>query len=242
LPEQITTETSFEERVKDVVRDVFKDVLSLPEEFRSWIPYWVEQYGVLIPRGQVLGSYTTAESVAELGEPAHGRPVTLRAGSSPYYFVQFTYDEVYGKWVSTAHWTVGQIGTYTFSNTDYLPATVGEVGYVMLPGFKAIYDAGARPQVSVVGQLDNSDAGTTFIQANIREFASGDTGFNEIGTGGEISHPGTTATIKWSDWSTVTFGSITDANAVLTLANKVSSGTGTVERASVNLRWVADPA
>jgi hypothetical protein len=39
LPDEgITTETSFEERVKDVVYDTLKDVIALPEELRSWIP------------------------------------------------------------------------------------------------------------------------------------------------------------------------------------------------------------
>jgi hypothetical protein len=192
---------------------------------------------LLTGQAKMAAPFGYVEHINQAGPGSPGETVLLKAGTN---YIQMSWDSSTNKWVSTPHWSVGQIGTYTFSGTSYLPAAVSEVGYVLLPGFKALVDAGLIPQVSVVGLLDNSGAGTTYIQANIREFTDGDTGFNEIATGGEISNAGTTGTIRWSDWSTVTLGSITDPNAILTLAHKVSSGTGTVERASVNLRWISN--
>ena len=103
---------SLRDQIRQGVDEYLRDPLQFPVEFVSWIPQRVEQVGIIVPRSNVTGAYTTADTVAGMGTAVHGRPCMIRAGSSPYHFVQMTYDDVYGKWVSTVVFT-GTISTHT---------------------------------------------------------------------------------------------------------------------------------
>jgi hypothetical protein len=243
LPEQITTETSFEERVKQVVYNTLKDVIALPEELRSWIPYWVEQYGIAVPRSQVIGNYTTAESISDAGEAAHGRTVAIRAGSSPYEFIQMTYDGTYGKWVSSQIWSIVEetSGNWTDASWTLAPAFVP----IFIPNFKALYDAGLRPQVFVSSKLRiSSGAGTAEVRGRFYEVSDGDTAENAIASTSSVSNTTGTLTYKMSGWTDPTFASPpADTHCYLRAERQVSGG-ATANRSDLTLalRWVASPA
>jgi len=48
-------ETAFDEKVRSVVSRMFRDPGSLPEEFRGWLPFFIEQSNVQVPKTQVIG-------------------------------------------------------------------------------------------------------------------------------------------------------------------------------------------
>lgn len=235
---------AFEDRVREILDDYLRDPLAFPEEFRSWVPEWTQTVGIVTPRSSVTGLYTTGDSIGDLGEPAHGRPCMLRLGASaPYDFVQMTFDEVAGLWVSTSTWDGSQIASHNTSGTSYADVPSTMFCPVQVPSLAAAVAAGLRPQVFVSCQfafVGASEEG--YLRAAIYEYTDGDTSLSLVGTGGEI----TTATnnaYKASGWSDVTWSPTpSEANGYIVAQTK--HVTGSVGPAAMNIafRWVADPA
>lgn len=240
--------------IREEIQAVFGDPLGpfFPEDLRSLVVSWVQGGGGQVGRSSVVGLYTTAATVSEFGEFALGRPVTLRAGSDPFHFIQMTADPVYGKWVSSQLWYERQISAavVTDANTSYVHAARSAITRFTIPGFKAFYDAGLRPQVYVVASMAPSGSGfTTFARVGILQTSVGDTGDmptagSEIATGGEITRTGSTVrAFVESGWGDVTFSSApTKTTGHCVLQFKQSAGTGAYMDLSYALRWVADPA
>lgn len=215
--------------------------------FKRYIRNYIEQQGIDVPRSQVIGAYTTADTVTGLGEAVHGRPCTVRAGSTPYEFVQMTYDDVYGKWVSSENWFSSQISAtfqVTGAGSDSYTVVAGtNFPGIILPSFTALYSAGLRPQVFVAANIDlDATPATGFVQAAVYQFNSGDTSLAVVGTGGEITHNSTTATYKASGWSDVTFSPTpSESHAYLRAQAKVSSTSRAADftELSIAVRWVS---
>jgi hypothetical protein len=241
LPEQITTEQSFEERVKGVVYDTLKDVLALPEELRSWIPYWVEQYGIAVPRNQIIGAYTTADTVSELGEEAHGRICMIRAGATPYDFIQVTYDQNYGKWVSSPTTICTQINPgagETTTSATYVDSTTTSPS--TLP-WQTFSDAGLTMQFRLMAvMLVSSGAQTGALTIQFTPFSSGGAAGTPVNSAeNEITTQSTSAIIKDSGWQTIT-GVTVDDILLAEVVKKCSGGaTLTFAGATIQMRFVS---
>lgn len=233
--------------INDTIDERLRDPLGLPEEFRGWVPEWVGTVGIPVPRGNVIGAYTTADTVGELGEAVHGRPCMLRVGSAaPYDFVQMTFDAVANLWVSTQTWeTFGSVGNASSTSyTDVISVSNGTAYPVVIPNFPELIASGVRPQVNVYGRT-GATGGTNqvFIRANLGEFASGDTTLSSCGTAGEVSSTTASALLSsgWTDLTvsptpTEEFGMPMPQVKCATLLTPL------LYSAAVTLRWVADPA
>lgn len=247
------TDTAVEPIVPGSLRDTIRreidgylrDPLAFPSEFVSWIPQRVEQVGILSPRSNLIGVYTTADTVSGLGEAVHGRTCMVRAGSSPFFFAQLTYDDVYSKWISDAV-LVATVITFTTSNTSGVWTSLSETATAytrtQIPGFKALYDAGLRPQTHIMSFGSSNVGNTNSLRPTIYEFSVGDSSLNKIAHGGQLDWSGS-ATQTWratSNWSDVTFTATpTETEAVLFVqfdADMASTFTNT----SILMRWVAD--
>lgn len=228
------SEGDFEQRVRDVVLATLRDPGVLPQEFKGWLPRWVEPL-IEVPRSQVVGAYTTAADVAGLGEAVHGRPSTVRAGASPYEFLQMTYDDVYGKWVSGQIWA-----TLAGSVTPIMDWGVAsaDAGFV-IPNFIDLYDADLRPQVFTGFRAYPAGGAALHLRAGIYDTETGAADLTEIGSGAEIST--SSSEFKMSGWQDVTFDSApTQQHAYVYPQTKRVGGTGgSISRVSVALRWVS---
>lgn len=235
--------------IKEEIVTFLEAPLDYPQGFKSWLISYLSASNLRLPRSAVNGLYTVADSIAELGEPAHGRPCMVRVGSDPYDWVQMTYDDIAGLWVSTQTWSTLQIEWHTPTTTSYTDLNMSGSNWDQSPvtltyvGDKIT--AGLKPQVSVAGILDCAASGTTYLQASIQEFNSGDTALSTGATGGEISHNTETATYKASDWVDMTVTSLTEKYALLVLQSKYATAAPAfagIQQASASFRWVADPA
>lgn len=235
--------------IRGVIQEEFlrllADPVNLPSEFKNWVPTWTETVGIVVPRSQVTGAYTTGEDVSDLGEPAHGRPVMLRVGSSPYTYIQLVYDDVYGKWVSAHIWQFS-IDNFTATNTTgYEDLSDGTAARTHLPNFKAVYDAGLTPQLHVAASLDaTSVSDPVKVRPAIYQFNDADTSLEKIAHGPEISTSSTTRNWKISAWADTTFDSAPTENHAYMSAQVFQENivSAAIFDTSIQLRWVADPA
>lgn len=238
---------SLRDQIRIGIDEYLRDPLAFPSEFVSWIPQRVEQVGIVTPQSNVIGSYTTADSVGGLGTPVHGKTVMIRAGTSPYHFAQLTYDDVYGKWVSTvvlnsslSSFVVGG-ATSTFTNVS----ETANAGRTQIPGFKALYTAGLRPQTHMMAFGSSNTAQTNSLRPAIYEVSNGDASLNKVAHGGQIDWVGITTPQQWritSGWSDATF-TATPADAEAVLSFQYDSDTSGIQanNISVLMRWVANP-
>lgn len=234
--------------IKEEIVTFLEAPLDYPQGFKSWLISYLSASNLRLPRSAVNGLYTVADSIAELGEPAHGRPCMVRVGSDPYDWVQMTYDDIAGLWVSTQTWSTLQIEQHTPTTTSYTDLNMSGPNWDQAPvtlthvGDKIA--AGLKPQVSVAGKISSNAAGTMYLQAAINEFNDSDTALSTGATGGEISITNTTtATYKASDWVDMTVTSLTEDYALLSLQSKYASAAPVIGaiQASASFRWVADP-
>lgn len=248
------TDTAVEPIVPGSLRDTIRreidgylrDPLAFPSEFVSWIPQRVEQVGITTPRSNIIGAYTTADTISGLGAAVHGRPCMVRAGTAPYHFVQMTYDDVYGKWVSSSvlNATIGTvaIGAATGGVWTNL-AEAAAYARPQIPGFKALYDAGLRPQAHIMALGQSANTLTNSLRPAIYELNSGDASLNKIAHGGQIDWVSVTGN-QWrlaAGWSDMTFtASPSEAEAVLSVQYDHDIGS-TYWNISVLTRWVANP-
>jgi hypothetical protein len=146
---------SFEARVRQVIDDYLNDpVFRLPSGFKQWLPPFIELSGIQLPADSVPGSRVIT-SLDAVPEGNSGQLVTLRAGSSPYHFLQLTYDSTYQRWVSSQVWysfwvdnnneNVSPYG-YSAPSTTFTDIANGYMGRIAIPGFSSLYSAGLRPQ------------------------------------------------------------------------------------------------
>ena len=238
---------SLRDTIRREIDGYLRDPLAFPSEFVSWIPQRVEQVGITSPRSNVTGAYTTADTISGLGAAVHGRPTMIRAGAAPYHFMQMTYDDVFAKWVSTMIFTA-TLGNFTAPGPTATVWTSPTEGTTLqrqhIPGFKALYDAGLRPQTYILAQGASTAGLTHSLRASILGFASGDTNPTVIAhSNGQIDWAGNTGTI-WrvsSGWSDVTFDSIPSEAEALLSFQWDTDGAVTFNHVSTMLRWVANP-
>ena len=181
-------------------------------------------------------------------EAYDGAQAMVRAGSSPYQFVNLTYDSTYGKWVSPP------VKVFSQERKDIQWTNVyGSVQHQHHGGFigfdcDAIYDDGglrpqfmggytisysvAAPQVSAVGfelfESNHNDTGVPPHSSISSTFMYGEA--NNHLTWHE----------KQFDWVQVTPTGTTDNGWTIRLMTKVTSaGTGYLWGAGVFMRWVS---
>lgn len=234
--------------IKEEIVTFMEAPLDYPQGFKSWLISYLSASNLRLPRSSVNGLYTVADSVAGLGEPAHGRPCMLRVGADPYDWVQMTYDDIAGLWVSTQVWTTMQIedasgiGT-TYDDLDTVGTNWDQAPVVLTsPGAKVT--AGLKPQVNVAGRLTAATGGTVYLRAALKQFDDGDAALSaEVAYGGEVSTNSTSAVYKASGWVDMTVSGLTGDYAYLMLQSKyVTTSLPTVTLSSVTFRWVAVPA
>lgn len=155
----------------------------------------------------------SATTVAGLGTGSDGALGVLRVGSSPYDFLNLTYDSTYGKWVSDP-WIVGAGGRNTYYNTAntwksvnnvYQPAgSAGDDGTATDTFFpyKAFVDAGLTLQWRLVCVLVSD--GTTVVDGGLQITCGAAN--SALGTSSTdavlITHSANTGVVKDSGWAT----------------------------------------
>lgn len=231
--------------IKEEIVTFLEAPLDYPQGFKSWLISYLSASNLRLPRSSVNGLYTVGDSIAGLGEPAHGRPCMVRLGSSaPYDWVQMTYDDIAGLWVSTQVWTGFIIGSGIQSGSGtYADAASNQWTPFQVSSITKAVTAGLRAQVLVTAQatlVGASEVG--YLRAAVYEVNDGDTSLSLVGTGGEVS-TGTNNAFKTSGWSDVTW-STTPTEAIGIVIPQVKHDFGSVTWASVNVayRWVADRA
>lgn len=242
--------------------DPLEEPMEWPSHTKRYIIDLVQIAGIEIPASDVKGLYNTASTINGLGSPIHGAPRMLRIGSTPYEFIQFIYDEVYGKWVSTSFIQ----GFQTAPDSDVTATTYTDTDDTLfppfyVPNFKEIYDAGCRPQCLFSANLNSrysASSGTSraYAQVGLYEFADGDTppATTLVAHGGEVTVDATVlgagvTDYKASGWSEMTIDAApTKAHAIVHPQQKVATISGTpngrhseLDSASILIRWVADP-
>ena len=119
---------------------------------------------------KVSNNVAVATTVAGLGAGQDGKIGLIRAGSTPFEFVQVMYDSTYGKWVSpqifVGHSQYYNVtwDTHTTTSYTYPPASLGTdvqpIGWV--PGWRDYDGAGLLPQGRVAGSIrTNTSSGQT---------------------------------------------------------------------------------
>lgn len=117
-------ETGFDHKARKVFERMLRDPSSFPAEYKAWLPSYIETANIQVPIGQVVGNYVSADSVAGLGAKIHGRRGMVRAGASPYNFVELVFDQVAAKWVSAPVTVLTQRQALdSTSSTSYVDST-----------------------------------------------------------------------------------------------------------------------
>lgn len=212
----------------------------------SDVPQVVTVGGLL----QYLAETTSpvATTVAGLPSSIGGTRGTLRIGSSPYDVIGLVYDATIAKWVSQPIMILPFFAAgRTVAATTYTLLT-GLTEIPDLGSFKRIYDAGLRPQMkfTVIVQGSSGTVNSRF-GIDLREWNNGDTTPTGLGTGtdsitfdsGDISTPSANAIHHCTDWLTATMSAPTKSHAEAYVMGRIASGTLTVHRPAVELRWVS---
>lgn len=224
--------------IREVVLELLDSPLDLPDRFRGWIPRLVESSGIQVPISQVVGNFVVASTVDGLGAPVHGRTGMVRVGSTPYDFFMLTYDEVYGKWMSSFFLGAVQAVVATTNSTS-LTQPDG-ISLVVVP-YSSFLDAGLKPQVRMGTVLTSSHAsGVTTAQMAFETYDDADTLGSGTNSSWSLSSTGTGYVFKESGWQDIP--SLTTRTfliaAVKFKSNNASYGAGIVGTA-IWLRWVS---
>lgn len=178
--------------------------------------------------------------IAGLGTVRAGKAGMLRMATTPYDFIALVYDATLGKWVSDVVLSLEQQEQFTDTGTSYSIASAEKFPQVVIPNFKAYYDAGLRPQFFLASFLQNSGANNTFFLPGLFAFDSGDTSRVSLNvTAPELSLAGATQKFTRVNWTVATLSAPTKQHAYLVVRTKVSAGTGTYENSSIRMRWVS---
>ena len=232
---------SFEERVNKIVDKRLGDPTQFPSEYRSWLPKWIETQNIQLPISQVTGAYLTATDTTNLGGDVHGRIGMVRGGSSPYDFIQMTFDAVYDRWVSSPYPTALDGATFSTTSTTYaLQDILPPIPWERLDG------ANLTPQFRMVTRISNNTVGGT---------ATVTLGFHSIDDGDvlpvagytlsswSIAKTNDTQVAKDSDWQDIPAG-VTVKQFLLPATHlKSSSGANTafITATCLYVRWVNKP-
>ncbi|MBI4034398.1 hypothetical protein HY380_00700, partial [Candidatus Saccharibacteria bacterium] len=181
-----------------------------------------------------------------------GRTFRLRAGSTPYDFLDLTYDATYGKWVS-AEQSAESFSQYdsTYANNtnyvDFLTDADGTNPYVharWLP-WATLDTAGLVPQFRWIGQMYNRPAGgsTAYIKLAYRGVNAsekyGVRAFVEVG--GEVTTTAAPASLVTKDtgWVQIPGGYTVKDFIVPHLIGKATSGQSVAFGGEILVRWVS---
>ena len=125
-----------------------------------------------------------------------GRTFALRAGSTPFEFIDLIYDGTYGKWVSdttTLSLTSGSLGSrYTAGSSyvDYMSGTANGTAWLnYIPiRWKKYDDVGLKPQMRFIATGYSSASMTGYVQMAYQSSNIGDTSWSSsITWGGETT-------------------------------------------------------
>jgi hypothetical protein len=111
--------------------------------------------------------------------------------------------------------------------------------------FKALWDAGLRPQIRITSWLNGGTSGSTIaLRAAIGYFDDGDSNsawtLAQLVTGDLCSVTGTTDSLKISDWADVTGTAPTSqAHGIVRIQVKGTGSNGTMRATVCSLRWVS---
>lgn len=189
--------------------------------------------------GSKLLPARVATTVAGLGTAADGAIGLIRVGSTPYEHLLLVYDATYAKWVSnTKEWVVDIAPTTT--STTYTGLTAEDIHF--LPEFKALYDAGLRPQWRLASQQANSGANTQRLSFVIEGHGDADSSVTSLlaaADGHSQAHTaGTTAQQYVTAWLEPSITSPSEAHARVYLTGKTAAGTATFYYPQLKMRWV----
>ena len=178
-------------------------------------------------------------TVALLGQGRDGRAAQLRVGSSPYEFLGLVYDATLAKWVSqpVARVSIPRVAPGNTSGA-YIEVQTQPWGFIS--DFKALYDAGLRPQFHLMGH----GFGTMNIAPYLGGFdlAGGGsiTDFLAAADGNSIAWLPSATTFQSTGWIQPTLGTAptTEDHAYVTPRFKVGA-TGTLINGELLVRLVS---
>jgi hypothetical protein len=185
--------------------------------------------------------YSLASGSALPGSPVAGQPFLLRAGSTPYEFIALTYDATYGKWVSAvAHADNMVTANQSTASTTYVAVANGVVMRPFIPGAKALYDAGLRPQFRSACYVENTGVNANNMRVRLYEVNHGDNGVTVIGNAAELQNTNSTGQYTVGTWSATTFEATpAKTHWVIVIEIKTAAGTATFQMMSIHMRWVS---
>ena len=231
---------SFEERVNKIVDKRLGDPTRFPSEYRSWLPKWIETQNIQLPISQVQGLYLTAENATNLGGDVHGRIGMIRGGSSPYDFIQVTFDSIYGKWVSDPSIFCSQIQTvFSTTNTTY---TIDDKGTLGISNWLTFDTAGLKPQFRFFAVIAITGGATATAILAFQSYDAAGTGNGIVEDAAfTVTTTGATAALKFTNWTDLPAGVTLDDYLVAAAEIKSSSGAQTATIAAFNawIRWVS---
>ena len=181
------------------------------------------------------------------GSSGGGAHAQLRVGSSPYDFIGLVYDATAGRWVSPTQriFTTEDSQGLSWNGTSY-EDIAGSIAYMrgFIPGLKALYDAGLRPEFRVVYVISLAAAsGTGTVALKLWEFTTGDTAGASIQAteSHEATVTGTTGMLRVVDWAAPTISAPAEADGFVSVRAKHSTGATSVRlhNAAIDLRWVS---
>lgn len=184
-----------------------------------------------------------ATSVAGLGTTRDGKIGLIRAGSTPFWFQAVIYDATYGKWVSAAEVVIDAMQTIgAATTTSYTDLALSYISFPtsirgIIPAFKALYDAGLRPQF----RLDLSVSGDPGkVSIALEEWTDLDSAGSSICAANDSWSVTTTGSnYVSSGWLAPTVSAPSEQRVTVRLQAKKSSGTGLNVSGQVRLRWVS---
>ena len=232
-------------------------------ELVGGVPTWVANPDELPPatvNGYILELVTGAPAwvvnnssvqvVTAIGDATafDGAQARVRAGSSPYQFVDLTYDSTYGKWVSAPVQVFGAPHfNFSWNNVSGSVAVQHHTGFIGVD-CDAIYDdGGLRPQFMGGWTMSTSVSGSNVSAVGFQLYESNN---NETGVPpgasisstfmyAEVNDP-TTWHEKHFDWVEITpTGTSKNGWSIRLLSKLTTSGTGWMWGVGIFMRWVS---
>lgn len=228
---------SLAERVSRI-EGMFTDPTSIPAEFRSWLPSYIESSSVQIPVSQISGNFLSATATTSLGGDINGRTGLVRSGSSPYDFFQMTYDGVYGKWISNPVPLVAIQSNSSPNTTSTSFVTIANTTISLFP-WRAFDTAALTPQFRVMAIMLITGGATASICAGIQSIDIGGAANAVVNQTAATTTSGSAVGVD-TNW--VAISGVTLADLIFAFVNfKTSSGAQTVTVVGVTLllRWVS---
>jgi hypothetical protein len=230
------SDLSFEERINQVLDKRLRDQTTLPAEFRSWLPKFIEIQDIRLPISQVSGANLTGESVEDLGGDVHGRVGMVRAGTDPYDFVQLTFDAVYDKWVSPPFVVFATLTGDTTTATTY--TTRAELPPIP---WEVLDTAGLKPQFRLTTMLLNGNAlYTTTLTLGFCTWTTAGSASSIVDSSWSLEVTGTTVRLRDSAFQDLPVLAADDfLQPLMRLRTNNAAGTASFGLYIVTARWVS---